>query len=418
MRIILSPFLMVIFLMGSSAYGQIILEDCQTKARENFPLIQQYELIEKSKEYTLSNANKAYLPQLDVTVIGGVISGLPSFSPPGTESSSSVDLNMISVIQLNQTIWDGGITKAKKRITEASSEMEKADLEVSLYALKERVNNLFFGILLIDEQVKQMEILKSTMLRNMKRVEIAVENGTAFKSDIDEIKVEVINSDQKMEELTSNRNAYINVLAAMIGDPIDENATLIRPEVEESFLMLENNRPELRLFQNQENLTKAQSAIDKSMLYPKFGVLGFGTFIQPGADFGTSTLNNIFVGGLSVNWNLAGLYKNGNNKKLTEINLQKVAVQRETFLYNNNLDLTQTQLELKKYKTLLDQDKEILTLKSSIKNAYDVKYENGISTMSELLDRTNDESVAQQNLIVHEIQYLMKAYQYKNKSGN
>lgn len=418
MRIILSSFLMVIFLLGRSAYGQIVLEDCQTKARENFPLIKQYELIEKSKEYSLSNANKAYLPQLDITIIGGVISGLPTFSPPGTESSSSADLNMISVIQLNQTIWDGGITKAKKGITEASSEMERADLDVSLYALEERVNNLFFGILLIDEQVKQMEILKSTMLRNMKRVEIAVKNGTAFNSDIDEIKVEVINTDQKMEELTSNRNAYINVLAAMIGDPIDEKATLTRPEVEETFLILDNNRPELRLFQNQENLIKAQSAIDKSMLYPKFGVLGFGTFIQPGADFGTSTLNNIFVGGLSVNWNLLGLYKNGNNKKLTEINLQKVAVQRETFLFNNNLDLTQTQLELKKYKTLLGQDKEILTLKSSIKNAYDVKYENGISTMAELLDRTNDESVAQQNLIVHEIQYLMKAYQYLNKSGN
>jgi len=418
MRIIISSFLLVISLVGGSAFGQVTLEECQTKARENFPLIKQYELIEKSKEYTLSNSNKAYLPQLDVTIIGGVISGLPSFSPPGTESSSSVDLNAITILQLNQTIWDGGITKAKKDITEASSEMEKADLEVSLYFLEERINNLFFGILLIDEQVKQMEILKSTMLRNMKRVEIAVENGTAYKSDIDEIKVEVINIDQKMEELTSNRNAYVNVLAAMIGQSIDKNATFSKPQVDEDFIALENNRPELRLFQNQENLIEAQSAIDKSMLYPKIGLLGFGTFIQPGVDFGASTLNNIFVGGLSINWSLGALYKNGNNKKLTDINLQKVAVQRETFLFNNHLELTQTQLELEKYKTLLVQDKEILVLKSSIKKAYDVKYENGISTMSELLDRTNDESVAQQNLIVHEIQYLMKAYQYLNKSGN
>jgi len=411
-------FLAAISIYSGVAYGQITLKECQQKARDNYPLIKQYELIEQSKEYTLSNANKAYLPQLDVTLIGGVISGLPSFSPPGTESSSSTELNMISILQFNQIIWDGGITKAKKDITRASSEMEKADLEVSLFALEERVNNLFFGILLIDEQIQQMQILKSTMLRNMKRVEIAVENGTAFKSDIDEIKVEVINTDQKMEELSSNRNVYVNVLAAMIGEPIDPEAKFTRPEVDDTFLTLENNRPELRLFQNQENLIEAQSAIDKSMLYPKIGILGLGAFIQPGVAFGTSQLENIFVGGLSVNWSLGGLYKNGNNKKLSEINMQKVAVQKETFLFNNNLELTQTQLELKKYKTLLDQDMEILTLKSRIKNAYDVKYENGISTMSELLDRTNDESVAQQNLIVHEIQYLMKAYQYKNKSGN
>ena len=418
MRIILSSFLMLIFLLSRPAHGQIILEDCQTKARENFPLIKQYELIERSKEYTLSNASKSYLPQLDVTLIGGVISGLPSFSPPGSESSSSVDLNMITVLQLNQVIWDGGITKAKKGIIEASTEMEKADVEVSLYALEDRVNNLFFGVLLIDEQLQQMEILKSTLQRNMKRVDIAVENGTAFKSDIDEIQVEVINVDQKIEELSSNRNAYLSVLSAMIGQSIEENAVLTRPVADDADLTLENNRPELRLFQNQENIIEAQSEIDKSMLYPKIGILGFGTFIQPGADFGTSKLNNIFVGGLSLNWSLGGLYKNGNNKKITEINLQKVQVQRETFLFNTNLELTQTQLELEKYKTLIDQDKELLTLKNRIKNAYDVKYENGISTMSELLDRTNEESIARQNLIVHEIQYLMKAYQYKNKSGN
>lgn len=418
MRIILYLFFIVAGLTIQSAFGQVTLEDCQIKAKDNFPLIKQYALIEQSKEYTLSNANKAFLPQLDVTLIGGAIAGLPSFAPPGTESSSSIDMNMISVLQVNQVIWDGGITKAKKGIIEVISEMEIAELEVVLFALEERVNNLFFGILLIDEQVRQMEILKSTMTRNLKRVEIAVENGTAYKSDIDEIKVEVINTDQKLEELSSNRNAYINVLAAMIGESIDSDSDFIRPRVDESFMTLENKRPELRLFENQENLIHAQSAIDKSMLYPKIGLLAFGTFIQPGADFGTSTLNNIFVGGLSLNWSLGPLYRNNNNKRLSEINLQKVVVQKETFLFNNNLKLTQTQLELKKYQTLLSQDKKILALKMRIKEAYDIKYENGVSTMSQLLDKTNEESVAQQNLILHEIQYLMNAYQYKNKTGN
>ena len=405
-------------LCSQIAFGQLRLEDCQAKARENFPLIKQYDLIEQSKELTLSNANKAYLPQFDVTLIGGVIEGLPSFAPPGSESASGTEFNMISVLQLNQTIWDGGITKAKKGIIEANSEMEKADLEVSLFQLEDRVNNLFFGVLLIDEQVKQLEILKSTLQRNQKRVQIAVENGTAFKSDIDEIMVEVINTDQKLEELTSNRDAYINVLAAMIGEKIDPSEGFVKPALQNDFASLSNNRPELKLFQNQVSLIEAQSKIDKAMLIPKFGLLGFGTFIQPGVDFGTSNLTNIFVGGISINWSLGGLYKNGNNKKLTEVNLQKVQVQRETFLFNNNLELTQTQVELNKYQNLIEQDKAILNLKTKIKKSYDIKYENGICTMSELLDRTNEESVAQQNLITHEVQYLMKAYQYKNKTGN
>ena len=417
MRIQFPFVLFAITFAAIPSFGQLTLEACHTKARNNYPQIQQYELIEKSLEYNLSNANKSYLPQLDVTVIGGVIAGLPSFSP-GTESSSSADLNMISILQLNQTIWDGGITKAKKGIIEAGSKMEKAEVEVSLFALEERVNNLFFGVLLIDEQIKQMEILKSTMLRNMNRVEIAVENGTAYKSDIDEIKVEVININQRMQNLSSNRQAYLNVLSAMIGENVDEQLVLEKPTLDEGVLESSNRRPELILFQQKEELIQAQAATNKAMLYPKFGILGLGTFIQPGVDFGASKLNNIFVGGLSLNWNLNALYKNKNNKNLTDLNLQKVAVQRQTFLFNNNLELSQSQVLLDKYKTLIEQDKEILELKRSIKTAYDLKYENGVSTMSELLTKTNEESVAQQNLITHEIQYLMEAYQYLNKSGN
>ena len=410
-------FLLALFLAGTLG-AQVRLETCQQLARENYPLIQQYELIELSEEYTLSNANKAYLPSLDVTLIGGVISGLPSFSAPGEGSSSTSDMQLISVVQLNQPIWDGGITRAKKGIIEAGTEIEKADLEISLYALEERVNHLFFGILLIDEQLNQLDILKSSMQINLDRVEIAVQNGTAYKSDIDEIRVEMINIDQRMEELRSNRTAYINVLGAMTGRNMDASASFERPVMEENFLSLQNNRPELRRFQSQEELIEAQSRIDRSMLYPRIGLLGFATLIEPGVEFGVSTVDNIFVGGLSLNWSLDGLYRNGNNKKLTELNLQKVAVQKETFLFNNDLELTQTRLDLNKFSNLVEQDKEILALKTRIREAYELKYENGISTMSELLNRTNEESAARQSLIIHEIQYLMKAYQYKNKTGN
>jgi outer membrane protein TolC len=123
------------------------------------------------------------------------------------------------------------------------------------------------------------------------------------------------------------------------------------------------------------------------------------------------------VGGLSVSWDINGLYKNSNNKKLREIDLQKIANQQETFLFNTNLQLTQKQGELDRFKTLIEQDREILKLKTSIKKSYETKYDNGVTTLSQLLDRINDESMARQNLIVHEIQYLMTAYQYKNISG-
>ncbi len=418
MRVARILFQLTIIVSVGSLTGQIRLEDCQQLARDNYPLIRQYELIELTEEYTLSNANKAYLPSLDVTLIGGVISGLPSFSAPGEAGSSSSDMQFISVVQLNQPIWDGGITKAKKGLVQASTEIEKAELEISLYALEERINNLFFGLLLIDEQINQLEILKSSMQINLDRVNIAVQNGTAYKSDLDEIRVEMINIDQRIEELLSNRTAYLNILSAMTGRSIESNSSFERPVIDDDFIRLENNRPELSRFESQTELIEAQSRVDRSLLYPKIGLLGFATLIEPGISFGASEIDNILVGGLSLNWSLDGLYRNANNKKLAELNLQKVDVQKETFLFNNQLELTQTLLDVQKYKKLVAQDQEILSLKTRIKEAYELKYRNGISTMSELLNRTNDESAARQNLIIHEIQYLMKSYQYLNRTGN
>jgi outer membrane protein TolC len=412
------PLLLALILTTSKPmFGQLTIESCHQMARENFPLIRQYELIEQTQEYTLSNANKSYLPQLDITLIGGVISGLPSFSMPGTEPSSASDFNAIAILQLNQTIWDGGMTKARKGIGTATAVVDKAALEVTLFELEKRVNNLFFGVLLLDEQLKQLQILRSTLQRNADRVKVAVENGTAFRSDVDEAMVEVINTSQKIETLRSNRDAYMQVLGAMTGHTFQKDEKLVVPTVDTDIIGLENKRPELALFQSQHDLLQAKNDIDQALVYPKIGILGFGVFIRPGAEFGTSTLQNVLVSGISINWSLGSLYRDGNNKKLTEVSMADVALREEAFLFNSNMEQTQTRIALKKYEKLIAQDREMLTLKSRIKKAYDTKYENGICTMAELLNRTNEESMARQNLVVHEIEYLMKIYEYRNTLG-
>lgn len=416
-RKILVIIAFLLFLSPGILMAQLNLDSCQAKAYRNYPLIQQFGLIEQSKELTLSNANKAYLPQFDINLIGGIIEGMPSFAPPGTESSS-VNTQLIGIGQLNQVIWDGGMTKASKGIIEANSAIETTDIQLSLYQLKDRVNNLYFGVLLIDEQIAQLELLKETLKRNQKRVQNAIENGTAFNSDEDELKVELINTQQKQDELRYNKLAYKKVLSAMIGEEIREDAVFTRPTFSQTLTDLSVHRLELMKFNSQRARINAQAKLNKATLMPKFGVMGFGVFLTPGVEFGSSTMSNLLVAGLSVSWQLSPLYKNGNNKKLTQVNLQRIQNQEETFLFNTNLDLSQTDMELAKLRKLLEQDSELLLLKTSIKDAYAIKFENGVATMSAMLDRINDENVTRQTKIMHEIQYLMKVYQYLNKSGN
>jgi len=410
-------FMLSVFVAFQAQAQMLTIEACQDSALKNYPLIQQFGLIEQTKELTLSNANRAYLPQFEITLIGGIVEGMPSLNPQGTESSS-LNTKLIGMGQLNQVIWDGGMTKASKGIIEANSEVETANIQISLYQLKDRINNLYFGVLLIDEQIAQLELLKETLKRNQKRVQNAIENGTAFNSDEDELKVELINTQQKQDELYYNKLAYMKVLSAMIGEEIPEDAKFTRPGFSQAVEDLSIHRPELTKFNSQRTLINAQAELNKATLMPKLGVMGFGVFLSPGLEFGTSTMDNLIVAGLSVSWQLSPLYKNANNKKLTQINLQGIQIQEETFLFNTNLELSQTDMELEKFRKLLEQDSEILALKTRIKDAYAIKYENGVATMSSMLDRINDENITKQNMIMHEIQYLMKAYQYLNKSGN
>src|SRR6188768_109832 len=129
----IATIMYLLILVGTAMAQSLNIDSCYVFATRNYPLIKQYELIEKTKEYNLSNANKAYLPQLSITAIEGyVFGGLPSFGPSTGESEGS-NFTFIGIAQLNQTIWDGGATKTQKKIIKASSETDKASLDVSLY---------------------------------------------------------------------------------------------------------------------------------------------------------------------------------------------------------------------------------------------------------------------------------------------
>ena len=418
------PLLLLILSIGSNygANGQQkswMLEQIQEMAKINYPQIKQYELIEQSREYNVSNAGKAYLPAFDVTMIGGVIDGFPSFSssPGGDSGSSDPAVNLITVVQLRQTIWDGGITKAQKEIANTKAKIETTEVDVSLHALNQKVSDLYFGLLLINEQIKQLQLLKENLETNQKRVLAAINNGIAYQSDIDELNVQLIDTDQNIIAFEYTNAAYTKMLSAMIGQQIQSTDSLIKPSPA-LFDPTIINRKELTVFEQQRNLISSLSKMDKSTLYPKLGVLGFGTFIQPGLDFGPSTMNNIFVGGVSLSWNVSGLYKNKNNKLLRELDLSKIETQQETFLYNTRLQASQTQQQMEKYQALLERDQQLIDLKKSIKKSYEAKYDNGIVTMTDLLTKINDENVALQTKAVHEIQYLMTLYSLKLETGN
>jgi outer membrane protein TolC len=406
--------LLVISAVKAQPYG---IEECQEKARANYPLIKQYDLIEQSSGFTLSNANKTYLPQVSLTGIGGyIIKGLPSLVP-GAESSQD-KFQFIGIGQINQVIWDGGATHAQKEIIKASTETDKASIDVALHSVRERVNQLFFSILLLDEQKHVLNILTDNLTRQLEAVKLANTNGLAYSSDVDEVRVELLKAEQRLAEINYVRQGYGVMLAMMMNIPADGNIQLIKPKLPVFTSYEEIKRPELSLYNYQRKLTEAQDAQIKVGYMPKVGLLGAGILVQPGLAFGPEKLQSLAIAGVNLSWSTKGLYTSSNNRQLSDITRSKIGNQQETFLFNTNLQLAQQQSEIQKQQTILNKDVEIIRLKSNIKKAYELKYQNGICSMNDLLTATNGESEAFGNRAQHEIQLLMSVYMYKTTSGN
>ncbi len=398
------------------AQEQVNLENCQSWARENYPLISQYELLDLSEDFSLSNANKAYLPQLDITLIGGVIEGFPSFNPQ-SEGSSSLEGKLISVVQLRQVIWDGGRTKNVKKLTEVDHDISRAELEVRFHDLENRVNEIYFGILLIQERIKQMELLIENLNKNKERVVAGKESGVAYQSDLDEIEVEILEAGQQLRELSYSRSAYVQMLSLLVGKEIPGSTTLDRPPGRVDPVSVGLSRPELTVFSRQRTKLEISDKMNKTGLNPTIGLLGFGTFITPGVDFGLSQFDHILVAGLSVSWSIGGLYKRGNDRQLNVIHLQSLELEEESFRFTTDIALEEKEMELVKYQKLIEEDEKIIEIKTRLINSYRNKYENGIATMRDLLIQINNENLAKQSKILHEVQYLKTQYQIMHLKG-
>ena len=411
------------FSIWLSAFGfanaqSLTLDNCLEMAKQNYPLIKQYTLIEKTKEYSIVNAQKGVLPQFNVagqatyqSAVTAVQISLPNMNIP-TISKDQYKLYG----EVSQSITDLFTVKDQKEYINANSEIETQKIEVELYKLRERINNLFFGILLIDAQIQQTEFIKKDILSGIEKTNIAIANGVALKSTADNLKAELLKANQRTIELKATRKGYTDMLALFIGKPIDENTNLEKPQ--RQLFTNTINRPELRLFDLQKKSFDVQEKLITAKNMPRVSLFFQGGVGRPGLNMLNPDFAGYYIGGLRLNWNITGFYTYINEKKILTNNQSAIDIQRETFLFNTNLTLKQQNADITKMQELIETDKSIITLRESVKNTTQNQLTYGTATTNDYLIAVNAEDQAKQSLILHEIQLLMTEYNAQTTAGN
>ena len=408
---------------SASVFAQMTLETCQELAREHYPEVKQYDLIRLTEQYDLSNAARAWLPQLSLSAQATWQNEVPEFPEAlsGMLSQAGVTIPGLKKdqykvgLELNQTIWDGGKSNADKRLARTEAAEQRAMTDVDLYNLKKRVNELYFGILLLEEKLSQTYRTIALLESNLDKMRSLVTNGTALASDADAVEAELLTARQQATQIEASRTSYRKMLELFIGEPLQGN--LLRPEFEE-MATTELTRPELVLFDAKKNRLAAQEALIKSSTRPKFGFFAQGYYGYPSMDYFASMMSNEWrwnlLTGIRMSWNFGAYYTKKNSLNKLRTAQQSIDLQRDVFRFETNLQVAQETGDIARLRKTIADDARIVSLRQSVREAAESKLRNGIIDTNDLLQKITDEAAARSAQSVHEIELLKALYELKH----
>lgn len=405
-----------------NADAAVTLEECVAKAEKNYPLIQKYELLEATKEIDLSEINKSWLPGLNVYAQGTVQNIVPSFPSQltGIINQMGQPMKGLGKLQykigadLNQTIWDGGSSKARREAARVNNEVQQAALDVQLYTLRERVENIYFAILLLDAQIDRNNETIALINSNIEKLQSMVKNGVALQSDVDMLEVQALTLKQSVKEAQAAEKGYRNMLAIYIGEEIG-NDKLTMPSAEYS--VNKSNRPELSLFNKRIEAAGVMNKLYDTALMPKVGLFAQAYYGYPGFNYFQSMMNRDLsfnvMAGVKVSWNIGAFYNRKNNAGKNRLNALEAENDRETFMFNSKIQESSELTAIKGMEEVIKDDSKIIELRTKVRQTAESQLKNGVIDATDLLTKITDENIAQLNAKYHEIKLLQNIYKLK-----
>lgn len=404
--------LTISIVLATAAHG-LSLQECRQMAHDNYPAIRQYRLVEQSRDFTLSNVAKGWLPQ--VSVSGGAYAFTDVLKSNQQTQAMGMDMKNWMAngsVVVKQNVYDGGQMTARKKVAEAEADVQTRQLDVSLYAVNDRVEQLYFGVLLLDEQLPQTDLLLKDLGVSEKTVRSMMKGGVANQSDLDAILVEKVKATQQKEVLTTSRTAYLRMLGVFIGKELPASEKLEKPSASSlpDKSKWGENRPEQAVYTAQNTLLDAQRRQLDTRLRPTVSLFGLGMVHSKLTD---QVNNGVLAGGVSLSWNIGALYTRKNDLRKLDVQRQLNESQRKTFLFNNRLQNEEADGTLASLRKQIAQDEEIVRLRESIRSKSDKKVELGTESVNELVRDINAVSLARAQKAQHEIELLKEIYRIK-----
>ncbi|MEI7491447.1 MAG: TolC family protein [Bacteroidota bacterium] len=405
------------------AQDTITLDFCYQQVQKTYPLIRQAGLLDKSSDLRTKNLNKNYLPAFNVNgsaswqnEVTEVVIPLPSGMPQLQGPTIPKDQYKLT-LDVSESIYDGNVTSYQKKLEKYNLNVDKKNVDASLYLLKDQVNQFYFSILLTQQNVELLKDTKHQLESKLAEVESAVRNGTSLKMNQDLIRAEIIKIEQNIYELSMDRLASIKMLSELVSSPMDENSVFKIPVINLPGMAYENKRIEYEIYTIQKDRTNLMKNMVTTKWNPKFWAFGQFGFGRPGYNFLSSDIAPMVMLGAKITWNPWNWNANRNEKKIYDIQGEIIKNQQESFDKNIKVTTQRNTADITKLSELLLKDRELIDLRTGITKTASSQLTNGSITSSDYILRVNDETQAKMGLEIHKIQLIKAKISYLYNLG-
>lgn len=410
----------IIIILAVSAHAQT-LEECQQAAEKNYPVIKRYDLIGRTTELTVSNLQKEWLPRITASAQATYQNAVAAWPESIKSVYQRMGLDMKGLkkdqykvgIDVQQTLYDGGVISSQKRIARQEGKLQEVQNDVNQYQLRQRVNEMYFSLLLLNEQIRLNDDVKALLLSSEKKLAAMVKGGTAATSDYENVMAERLGAEQQNCSLKAQQQMLQRLLSVFCGLEVNH---LQKPKPVEVSTTT-NNSPELSMFDSQIKLVEAKEKALNARLMPKLGLFAQGYYGYPGYNIFEDmmdrkwTLNGIV--GIKMSWDLSAFYTHKNDRERLNMERKMAENAREVFLFNSRLDEIQHTEDVDRYQKMVQADEEIITLRTNVRKAAESKLAHGIIDVNSLLREINNENAAKAQQAIHEIDMLKEMYNLK-----
>jgi outer membrane protein TolC len=374
------------------------LPTLQAAAVERDPRARQFTLFAAQTELRLRNIAAERLPALTVVGLGQYQSDvttipfqLPGGQRPPTPPHDTYDAR----VEAQQRLLDPSLA-ARRAVERAQLAESQARVRTALYGLRQNVNDAFFTAARLQSQRGDVETSITDLEAQLVVAERRVRLGTALPSDAGALQAELLRRRQALAEIDANRRATLTVLAELTGTPVAPEAVLALPDLAAEVASARASlggvraRPEYEQFARTRELIEQQERAASARDKPRVSAFGRAGYGRPGLNPLNDQFDSYWLVGVQLQWTPWTWGTTRREREVLALQRQVVSTEESAFTEGIRRAIALDLATIDRIEAALASDEQIIELRERIARETRLRFQEGVLTSAEYVDRQTD----------------------------